>query len=109
MATPRKLHPKRAKTGGRKKGTPNKLNNQLRIELGYQLGHRLPVLMKQLDKLTGMQYIMSYTALARLAFPQLQPIQINQLIQSDKIVVLPPRGKTIETRAIVIPPEKDED
>lgn len=62
---------KRKKTGGRKKGTPNKVNSNMKKEIAEYLGDNIYKLFSEMNKLEGIAYIDKYLALTEFTVPKL--------------------------------------
>ena len=68
------------KTGGRKKGTPNKYSGELRKDLSDLLVDNFPRLVTEMESLHGSYYVDAYRDLAKIVLPGLQSISLEATV-----------------------------
>ena len=71
------------KTGGRKVGTPNKLNFELRTMLSAALAEELEALPQLLAELTPPERIDALVKLAKFCLPTIAPLDSSKQIELD--------------------------
>lgn len=71
------------KTGGRQKGTPNIITNDLRRFLCEALDSEKENFYKHLHSLSGINYVKAYTNLLGYVIPKRQAITAEMQIQSE--------------------------
>lgn len=63
------------KTGGRKKGTPNRTSKEIREALGHLFNNNLERFEQELDKLEGMAYVKVMLQLVHYVAPKIKAIE----------------------------------
>lgn len=74
--------PKRRKTGGRKKGTPNKINSGLRDKIAGFLDNNFDDAMNEWKKIKDpAQKVRTFCDLMKYAVPTLQSVSLDAIIE----------------------------
>lgn len=77
--------PKRQKTGGRQKGTPNKITVEMRVMLKDFLHEKWPQVRRAFDKLEPKDQLVAYTRLLAFIAPPYQSVSmsLHTMTESD--------------------------
>lgn len=76
-------HKGHAKSGGRQKGTPNKINSNLKTWLFEILDGNKDKFLQELNKLNGAEYVRNYSALLAYIIPKQQAVSIDAEKESE--------------------------
>lgn len=73
---------KRHKTGGRRKGTPNKISTELKTKISNLLSNNFEKLEKELQSMSGKDFVHYYTKLSEFVLPKMRSME-PQIVWGD--------------------------
>jgi hypothetical protein len=79
---------KRTKTGGRKKGTPNRLKGEIKEKLRLIVEDKAEEFEKRLSKLSDSDFVKSYISLLAYVVPKKQSITTEEAINRETAVIM---------------------
>lgn len=74
--------PKRAKTGGRQAGVPNKISRELKADLNQFLLNDYDKFIEEMAKLHGKAYVDAYTAFCKIIIG----LNVNATLQTQRTI-----------------------
>ncbi len=105
--------PKRPKTGGRAKGTPNKVTRRTRELFSAILIDNQERVQEELDKLEGKDFITVYIEMAEFVLPKRSRVEhdvdeeTKQVLQGLQIEFIQPQTIDITPEPLELPPAEE--